>query len=126
MEIIDIELQHRKIKYTCECGTVSLLYQKTRHEQSLKHQKYVLGFIFKNDTKNDYVIEPSYIVKPDRYSLKHKCLCGGVYTNVNKNQHLESIKHIKFTKNSYSSMICFDKHVFVVPQLEQQALRLQF
>ena len=33
--------ERRSIKYTCECGSISMLSQKTRHECSKKHIKYL-------------------------------------------------------------------------------------
>ena len=53
--------------------------------------------IYKYDTRE--YSKKNRLVNSDKIKLKHKCECGGSYSNNNKPSHYKTKKHINYMNN---------------------------
>jgi arabinogalactan endo-1,4-beta-galactosidase len=72
--------EYYKQKVTCDCGDVITYASMYRHKKGTKHMLRMVAQ--KKSSFDDYVI----------------CECGGMYSLCDKDNHLNSAKHIKWNK----------------------------
>jgi len=47
------------------------------------------------------IVNPDYVTRQNNHkNIKHKCLCGGKYTNSGKARHIKSKKHKRYIDNN--------------------------
>jgi len=101
------ERQNKKI--TCECGCVVSVVNLPAHKRSSKHLLLMKGekvkYAPRGEYKTQYTREERIQRRIDWEKKKIKCECGGEFTQMNKQQHLRTKKHLRLIEPKWITIV---------------------